>query len=221
MPPRDSDNREGKPLRKSKRPSYLAGPGGSRPLGPEETRPADEKPAKEEVRPEALEDHELLSWSVWLLPRRPLVSAAVVSVLALSIYLAYWAFPQFLFVALITGILLNRLAPYLFPVKYYLTEQKAGYKTFLASDMRPWHKLFTYHKFKDGVLLANDTRTVRGRFREGLFLYYGKDTPTEDLLAIIGSKLPTPEEAIKPKDDGEYKGGMGSALRRVRKFRGK
>lgn len=209
------------PPRKPRRPSYLSGPGGSRPLPAEEAKPAGSGAPAEEPAPQEQEDRLLHSWSVWLLPRRPLVSAVVIAVLFLSIGMAYWAMPRLLFVGLITVILINRLAPYLFPVKYQISEQRVGYKTFLAADSRPWEKFFTYHTFKDGVLLANDTRSMRGRFKEGLFMYYGKDTPVEDVLATIGSKLPSPEEAMKPKDNIEYKGGMGSALRRVRKVRGK
>ncbi|MGI6633501.1 MAG: hypothetical protein ACOX5M_10750 [Bacillota bacterium] len=208
------------PPRKSRRPTYLSGPGTPRPVPADEAKET-QGGADKETPPPPQEDRVLYSWTVWLLPRRPLVSALVVGVLLFSIYLAYWALPQLLFVGLITFILLNRLAPYLFPVKYTISEQKAGYKTFLASDSRPWGKFFTYYKFKDGVLLSNDTRTVRGRFKEGLFMYYSSDTPVDEVLAVIGSKLPEPEEAMKPKDDGQYKGGVGSALRRIRKLRDK
>lgn len=207
--------------RRPRRPSYLSGPMGPRTSPGGDARPPDDSAEKEKPVPEEVEDRELFSWSVWLLPRRPLVSAIVVCVLLLCIYLAYWALPEPLFVGLITLILINRLAPYLFPMRCFVSEQKVGYRTFLAADSRPWEKFFTYYKFNDGVLLAHDTRTVRGRFREGLFLYYGKDTPVEDVLAVIGSKLPSPKEAMKPKDDSEYRGGVGSALRRIRKLRDK
>jgi len=207
------------PPRKSRRPSYLSGPGSPPPLSQGE--PESPAPPPKESAPEPEEDRELLSWRVWLLPRRPVVSALVVAVLLFSIYLAYWALPQLLFVVLITFILLNRLAPYLFPVKYFLTEQKAGYKTFLAADSRPWERFFTYYKFHDGVLLSNDTRSVRGRLREGLFMYYGAETPVDEVLSIVASKLPSPEEAMKPKDEPDFRGGVGSALRRIRRLRGK
>jgi hypothetical protein len=143
----------------------------------------------------------------------------VVAVVLFSIYLAYWALPQILFVGLITFILLNRLAPYLFPVKYFLSEQRAGYKTFLAADSRPWERFFTYYKFPDGVLLSNDTRSIRGRLREGLFMYYGSETPVDEVLSIVASKLPAPEEAMKPKDEPQFKGGVRSAFRRIRRFK--
>jgi hypothetical protein len=209
------------PPRKSRRPSYLSGPGSPSPLTDREPKEARGVPSPEETAKEPEEDRELLSWKVWLLPRRPLVSTVVVGVILLSIYLAYWAFPQLVFVGLITLILINRLAPYLFPVRYFLSEQKAGYKTFLAADSRPWGRFFTYYKYNDGILLSNDTRSIRGRLREGLFMYYGKDTPVEEVLSIITSKLPSPEEAMKPKEDAGYKGGLSSAVRRVRRLRGK
>ncbi len=208
------------PPRKSKRPSYLSGPGAPPPPSDRDEKATGAAPP-EKGAPEPEEDRELLSWKVWLLPRRPFVSALVVAVLLVSIYLAYWAFPQIIFVGLITFILLNRLAPYLFPVKYFLSEQRAGYRTFLAADSRPWERFFTYYKFDDGVLLSNDTRSLRGRLREGLFMYYGNETPVDEVLSIIASRLPPPKEAMKPKEETEYKGGVSSALRRVRRLRGK
>ncbi len=209
------------PPRRSRRPSYLSGPGAPPPIRTSEgDSPESARPPKES-QPEPEEDRELLSWRVWLLPRRPVVSTLVVAVLLLSIYLAYWAIPQLLFVVLITFIMVNRLAPYLFPVKYFLTEQKAGYKTFLAADSRTWDRFFTYYKFPDGVLLSNDTRTLRGRLREGLFMYYGNDTPVDEVLAIVASKLPSPQEAMKPKDETEFKGGVSSAFKRVRRLKDK
>jgi hypothetical protein len=209
------------PPRKTKRPSYLSGPGAPPPLSDRDEKATGGAAPPENGTPEPEEDRELLTWRVWLLPRRPWVSAAVVAVLLVSIYLAYWAFPQLLFVALITFILLNRLAPYLFPVKYFLSEQKAGYKTFLAADSRPWERFFTYYKFNDGVLLSNDTRSLRGRVREGLFMYYGSETPVDEVLSIIASKLPSPHEAMKPGEGTDFKGGVSSALRRIRRLRGK
>jgi len=209
------------PPRKSRRPSYLSGPGSPPPLSHGDPESTGGTPPPKESPPEPEEDRELLSWRVWLLPRRPLVSAVVVVILLFSIYLAYWALPQLLFVGLITFILLNRLAPYLFPVRYFLSEQRAGYKTFLAADSRPWERFFTYYKFPDGILLSDDTRSVRGRLREGLFMYYGSETPVDEVLSIVASKLPSPEEAMKPKEEPAFKGGVGSAFRRVRRLRGK
>ena len=135
---------------------------------------------------------------------------------------AYWAFPNILFVGIITFILINRLAPYLFPVNYIFTEQTAGYSTFMAKDIRPWNRVFTYYAFPDGVLLANDVRRVRGRMREGLFMYYETGATNQDqILDVVRSKLKPPEEAMAPKAQDENKGGFGSAIRRIRKFRQK
>jgi hypothetical protein len=216
-------DKEKKERARGRRPSYLNGPVGSakNPV-PSETVEAkkDEVPPPQEA---VVEDKELLSWKVWLMPRRPAVSVAVVVTLLACIGVSYWAFPNVLFIAIITFILFNRLAPYLFPVKYTLTEQGVGYKTLMARDTRTWGKVFTYYEFPDGVLLSNDTRSVRGRLREGLFLYYETGGANKDqVLDVVKSKLKAPTEAMAPKQDGaEYKGGVGSALRRVRKIRGK
>ncbi len=216
-----SDN-EKTPRPRGRRPSYLTGPVGSARPVPASAQP--ETPDKAEAPEEqVVEDKELINWKVWLLPRRPGVSVAVIVTLLACIGIAYWAFPNVLFVGIITVILINRLAPYLFPVKFILTEQTAGYKTILARDVRPWGRIFTFYEFPDGVLLANDTRTVRGRFREGMFLYYETGATNKDqVLDIVRSKLKAPKEAMAPKTGEEgYKGGVGSALRRVKKLRGK
>ncbi len=213
-----------KPRPASRRPSYLTGPVGSvRPVPasalPEVAPKAGEARKEQE---EVKEDHELYTWKVWLFPRRPLVSAAVVVALFALIALAYWAFPNPFFVSIISVILVNRLAPYLFPVKYVLTEQTVGYRTFLARDVRNWERIFTFYDYPDGVLLANDTRTMRGRLREGLFLYYEPGgTNRDDVLNVVNAKLKTPKEAMAPKEERDYKGGVSSAFRRIRKLRGK
>lgn len=168
-------------------------------------------------------DVTLSSWKVWLLPRRPAVSAGVVAALFACIGVAYWAFPELIFVGVITLILINRLAPYLFPVKYTLTEKTVGYSTFLAKDTRNWERIFTYYTYPDGVLLSNDVRSVRGRMREGMFLYYEPGATNKDeVLQVVQSKLRSPKEALAPAEGEQpFKGGIGSALRRVRKFRDK
>ena len=209
---------------RGRRPSYLTGPVGSaKPLpasGGSEIAPGRKKEA---VREEAKPDVQLYSWKIWLLPRRPAVSAAVVIALIGCVGIAYWALPQVLFVGIISLILLNRLAPYLFPVTFVLTEETVGYKTFLARDVRQWGRIFTYYQFPDGVLLANDVRSVRGRFREGLFLYFEAGGANKDeVLRVVQSKVKSPKEAVAPASGGHaYKGGVGSALRRIRKLRGK
>jgi hypothetical protein len=218
-----SDN-EKKPGPARRRPSYLTGPAGSaRPVpasAQPETAPKAEKARKEQ---EAVkEDRELCTWKVWLLPRRPVISAAVVMALLTCVGLAYWALPQPIFVVIIGIILINRLAPYLFPVKYVLTEETAGYRTLLARDVREWRRIFTYYDCPDGVLLSNDTRTMRGRLREGLFLYYELGgTNREEVLNVVKAKLKPPKEAMAPKEGRDFKGGVGSAVRRLRKLRGK
>lgn len=214
------------------RPSYLGGPSTARRPGgqaADSSRSAGRVPEQSssgardgadkaaEQRQEAAEDKEIYSWKVWLLPRRPLVSVAVVLTLVFSIWLAYWAFPNSFFIAVISVLLINRLAPYLFPVKYVLREQTVGYTTFLARDIRPWSRFITYYKFKDGVLLSHDTRTIRGRFTEGLFLHYADDLSNKDqVLSVVESRLKPPQEALGPRDDKAYKGGIGSAFRRIR-----
>ncbi len=212
---------------KVSRPSYLGGPGsasrlsGNEPLPPEKGGTGSTAPEESSEAPK--EDVELYSWRIWLLPRRPWVSALVVGVMILSLGFAYWAFPQVIFVVVVTLILLNRLAAYLFPVRYTLTEETVGYRTILAKDVRGWNRFFTYHQFPDGVLLSHDVRSIRGRLREGLFLYYNQDGSNKDeVLKIVQAKLKPPAEAGKKEGDGtQYKGGLGSALRRIRDFRKK
>lgn len=210
---------------RSRRPSYLSGPVGSARPVPASAQPEAgpaRKPAEQAGQDKP--DVKLYSWSVWLLPRRPKVSAGVIVALLGCIGLAYWAMPQILFVGIITLILINRLAPYLFPLKYSLTEKTAGYSTFLARDVREWGRIFTYHQYPDGILLANDVRSIRGRMREGMFLYFEPNGANKDeVLKIVQAKLKPPTEALTPKegDQQPYKGGIGSAFRRVRKVRGK
>lgn len=215
-------DKEKSPRPRGRRPSYLTGPVGSAKAVPDSAQPetASKKVLQQE---EVIEDKELVSWKVWLLPRRPGISAAVIVTLLACIGVAYWAFPNVLFVAIITFILVNRLAPYLFPVKFILTEQTAGYKTVMAKDVRPWTKVFTFYEFPDGVLLSNDVRSIRGRLREGLFLYYEAGaTNKEQVLDVVRAKLKSPADALAPKaNDAGFKGGVGSALRRVKKLRGK
>jgi len=212
------------------RPSYLRGP--VVPRRPSQPAIRGEEPGEKENPPAQTlekrempqdEDKELYRWNIWLFPRRPLVSALVVGSLIVSILLAYWAFPQVLFVAVAALMLLNRLAPYLFPMECILTEKTAGYKAFLAKDIRPWNNLVTYYEFPDGVLLSHDDRSIRGRLREGLFLYYYPDKSNKDeILSIVQSKLKPPKEAFKDREekDKEHKGGIGSAIRRVRRLKG-
>ncbi|MGI6643961.1 MAG: hypothetical protein ACOX3V_08235 [Bacillota bacterium] len=204
-----------------KRPSYLGGPrpSGTEPHLPEKGENGVTTPEESPETPK--EDVELYSWRIWLLPRRPLISVVVISVMVLCLVFAYWAFPHVVFVVAVTIILLNRLAAYLFPVTYTLTEETVGYRTILAKDVRDWGRFFTYHEFPDGVLLAHDVRSIRGRLREGLFLYYNQDGSNKDqVLKVVQAKLSPPAEARKRKDDeGSYKGGLRSALRRIRDFR--
>lgn len=201
------------------RPAYLRG--ASLPAKTEAKEPA-RVPASREVSQEEApsEDRELFTWRTWQLPKRVWTSVLVIGSLAACMYFAYVAVPQLLFIAVISVILINRLAPYLFPVKNVLTEQTAGYRTFLARDIRPWENFVTYYEFPDGVLLTHDTRTVRGKFREGLFLYYGDDPANkEEIMKIVRGKLRPPKEALKPKEKEEHSGGIRSALRRIRKVR--
>lgn len=215
------------------RPSYLRGPlpkKGDVEVKSEPQEKADAGAVENSV-PQAAEekgeDVELYSWKVWLLPLRPGVSALVVASVAGCIGLAYWAFPQFFFVAVMTLILLNRLAVYLFPVKYVITEQTVGYRTFLARDIRSWDKFLTYYQFHDGVLLSHDTRTVRGRMKQGMFLYYYPDGSNKDrVLEIVSSKLAMPERAFSEKDElvkkeKKERGGIRAAIERIRNIKPK
>jgi hypothetical protein len=215
------------------RPSYLRGPLPKK--GDAEARSESENNAGKGITGESIpqaaeqekEDVELYSWKVWLLPLRPGVSTLVVASVAGCIGLAYWAFPQFFFVAVMTLILLNRLAVYLFPVKYVITEQTVGYRTFLARDIRSWDKFLTYYQFHDGVLLSHDTRTVRGRMKQGMFLYYYPDGSNKDtVLEIVSSRLTMPEQAFSEKDElvkkeKKERGGIRAAIERIRNIKPK
>ncbi len=212
-------DKEKAPRPASRRPSYLSGP-----VQAPKDPPTGAAPKTEETtQAQDVPDKELLSWKVWLLPRRPAVSAIVVVSLLACIAVAYWYVPNILFIVVITMVLINRLGPYLFPVTYTLTEQTAGYKTVGAKDVRQWSKIFTYYEFPDGVLLSNDTRGLRGRLREGLFMYYELGADNKDqVLDIVKSKLKPPAEAMAPNPDAEKeKGGIASALRRIRKLKDK
>lgn len=217
MFPNDKKGKEERSRPRALRPAYL------RRLTPSEK--GDDVELKEElhvdVKDEPKEDVELYSWKNWLLPRRPLVSALVIVSLFGSMALAYWAIPKFLFVAAITAIFLNRLAPYLFPVQFHLTEKTVGYKTFLAKDVREWNKFLAYKEYPDGVFLTHDMRTLRGRMKEGIFLYYLEDgSNKDDVLGIVESKLKPLHEALSiEEEEKEDKGGLRSAFKRIRKLR--
>lgn len=210
---------------RSRRPAYLGGrPGRSLPDAiaekPKTTASEDgikpEQPG-EDAPKQPKTDNVIYSWKVWLFKRRPLVSAVVVVTIVGSILLAYWAFPQVLFIGVITLVMLNRLAPYLFPVKYTLNERTVGYRTFLAKDIREWSDLRMYREFPDGVLLSHDMRTVRGKLKETLFLYYYEDCSNKDeVLKVVRDKVVPFVPEPKGDDDRTYKGGIRSALRRVR-----
>lgn len=188
-----------------KRPSYLEG---------SKKTVSKEKPVEQPKREK--EDREIAAWSVWLLPRRPLVAVIVVGTLFLCFGLAYWAVPSFLFLAAVMAILLNRLAAYLFPTRYFLNENTVGYRTFLGKDVRNWSQLFTYYEYPDGVLLCLDTGTVRGRMGEGLFLYYSAGNQNEDeVLSEVKKRLKPPDRAKAAKKK-QFGGGIRSAWRRVR-----
>ncbi|HHY16875.1 MAG TPA: hypothetical protein GX524_02255 [Firmicutes bacterium] len=233
MPEKDSESNVKKGLDSaSGRPSYLRGPlpqkrvdSDFREASDREAKSSTDRPEKSpaQSKGEVKEDVELYSWKIWLLPRRPLVSVLVVASVIGSVALAYWTFPQALFVAVITVILINRLAPYLFPVRYQMTEQKVGYRTFLARDVRNWDRFLTYREFHDGVLLTHDIRSVRGRMKESIFLYYHQDGSNRDeVLRVVSSKLKPPQEAFAEADMEKTKrGGLRAALERVRRLRPK
>jgi len=213
--PRESNQSGGggsAPKKSVSRPSYLGGSRSQTQSLPVETKaePVVSKPASE--------DKALYEWKIWLFPRRPMVSAIVVLVVLGSLALAYWTYPEPLFIAIIALILLNRLALYLFPVKYTIGEVTVGYETLLARDKRTWDKFFTYYQFPDGVLLAHDTRGLRGRLKEGLFLYYNRDLSNkEQILDLVKARLKPPKEAMRDDQSSPSKGGILSAWRRVRR----
>ena len=180
-------------------------------------------PVEQEQERETTEDVELYRWRNWLLPRRPLVAVFVIGSFIGCIALAYWAVPQLFFVAVISLIFLNRLAPYLFPVTFILSEERVGYRTFLARDIRPWDAFLAYKEFPDGVLLTHDIRTFRGRMKEGIFLYYYEDCSNKDeILRIVSSKLKPLDEALTSgHKQKEEKGGLRAAIRRIRRFSSK
>lgn len=231
MPQKDNDSEvRNRPGSASGRPSYLRGPlpqkkadAGSQVTDIREAKakPRGSQDSPAQAKSEAAEDVELYNWKIWLLPRRPLVSAFVVASVIGSVALAYWTLPQIFFVGVITVILLNRLAPYLFPVRYIITEQTVGYKTFLARDIRTWDRFLTYREFPDGILLTHDTRTVRGRVREGIFLYYYEDGSNKDeIFRIVSSKLKPPSEAFADADEEKKKrGGLRAAFDRIRQLK--
>jgi hypothetical protein len=127
----DTDN-EQKP--RSRRPSYLGGPAGpaKAPVAP--ARPSQVAPPKREEPPPPIEDKEILRWKVWLLPRRPWVSAAVVATVVASVGLAYWAVPNAFFVIAITLILLTVSGPSLFSRLLTSSRANGGNKTLFAPN---------------------------------------------------------------------------------------
>ncbi len=196
------------------RPSYLRG---GRPGSIEPVIATQEKPVEAVEAKTVSEDKVLCQWKIWLFPRRPTVSAVVSIVIIGSLGLAYWTYPNALFISLIALLLVNRLAMYLFPVKYTIGEETVGYVTFLAKDKRTWDQFVTYYQFPDGVLLTHDQRGFRGRLKEGLFLYYHRDLSNkEQILDLVKTKLKPPKEVAREEPDPK-KGGLLSAWRRARR----
>ncbi len=209
----DSSDNEGRGGRKGRRPAYLRGRSGALPRT--EVQKPEEPDKDEPKQPET--DDVIYSWQVWLFRRRPLVSVLVVVTVLGSLLLAYWAVPQPMFIAVLALVMLNRLGPYLFPLKYRLNERTVGFTTFFAKDIRNWSDLDRYGEFPDGVLLSRDPASVRGRLKGTLFLYYYEDGSNKDeILRVIRDKVVPLEARPKGDDDGTYKGGFKSALRRVR-----
>lgn len=197
------------------RPSYLQG---GRIGGIEPTIETKEKPVEAVEAKTVSEDKVLCQWKIWLFPRRPVVSAVVSVVIIGSLALAYWTYPNALFISLITLLLVNRLAMYLFPIKYTIGEETVGYSTFLARDKRTWDMFVTYCQFPDGVLLTHDQRGFRGRLKEGLFLYYHRDLSNKDqVLDLVQTKLKPPKEAVRELESAPKKGGLASAWSRARR----
>lgn len=206
----------------SKRPAYLRGGLWSRqePSG----SPAPESQTEKAGLPKTeTQDEVLLTWRVWLLSRNIPKSVLVMVSTAAMIFLAYWAIPQLLFVGFITLLILNRLAPYLFPMKYELREKTVSYKTYMASNTKRWDELFCYREYPDGIMLMHDPRTITGRVREGIFLYYDESPGHKDeILRIVSSKLRPLKEAVAARADGDGvspKGGLFSAISRLRRLR--
>ena len=84
------------------------------------------------------EDTELYSWSIWLYPRRPFLSAFVTITMAGVLVVSYIVFPSKIFILFGALLLFNRLSQYLFPIKYTLTEYTVGYSSLFARDKREW-----------------------------------------------------------------------------------
>lgn len=224
----DENSGAGRPRNVSRRPAYLRGgtPGRQeKDSSGDAAKSASEALQGEARRAAGAESREevLLSWRVWLLPKNPLKSLLVISSTIGMVALAYWAIPQFLFVGLICILILNRLAPYLFPMKYELTETTVSFKTYMASNKKQWSELFCYREFPDGVMLMHDPRKVTGRVREGIFLYYDDRLEHKDeILKIVSSRLRPLKEAIAAqpgKDKVTPKGGLFSAISRIRRLK--
>ena len=221
----------GRPGDVSRRPAYLRGTGEQREhpgTSPKVEKNSEEATKEAGQRGAVLveeKDEVLLTWRVWLLPRNPLKSAVVVFSLAGVIALAYWAVPSWIFVLLIAMLLLNRLAPYIFPVKYELTDATVSFKTYLASNTKMWKQLFCYREYPDGVMLMHDPRTVTGRMREGIFLSYDEELVHKDeILRIVSSKLKPVREALSGRPEATTinpRGGLFSAISRIRRLRRK
>lgn len=221
---------EGRSSNVSRRPTYLRGMAVRRDV--ETSRGAKE--AVNETGKEAgqvagdqvdAKDEILLSWRVWLLPRSPLKSLLVISSVVGMIALSYWAVPQWVFTILIAILVLNRLGPYIFPMKYELKDVTVSFKTYLASNTKQWNELFCYREYPDGVMLMHDPRTITGRMREGIFLYYDEKLEHKDeILRIVSSKLKPAREALSgqpQRAEISYRGGLLSAISRIRRLRQK
>lgn len=222
---------EGRSRNVSRRPSYLRSAGIRRQdlEAPQETEKAPDESGKKgcqaAVGQVEAKDEILLSWRVWLLPRNPLKSVLVVSSLIGMIALAYWAVPQWVFTILIAILVLNRVGPYIFPMKYELKDATVSFKTYLASNTKQWNELFCYQEYPDGIMLMHDPRTITGRMREGIFLYYDEKLEHKDeILRIVSSKLKPAREALSGKPQRaeiSYRGGLLSAISRVRRLKQK
>ncbi len=222
---------EGRSRNVSRRPAYLRGAGTRREdlEAPRETEKAPDESGRKACQAAVdqvdAKDEILLSWRVWLLPRNPLKSVLVVSSLIGMVALAYWAVPQWVFTILIAILVLNRIGPYIFPMKYELKDATVSFRTYLASNTKQWNELFCYHEYPDGIMLMHDPRTITGRMREGIFLYYDEKLEHKDeILRIVSSKLRPAKEALSGRPqtaEVSSRGGLLGAISRVRRLRQK
>jgi hypothetical protein len=131
----------------------------------------------------------LLTWSVWRLRDKPLMSAAVIAGLGLLLYtLQSWT-GSLGTAAVLTLLVVISLAQFLFPITYTLSENGLHVRNLpITNDYKRWSRFGIWRAHSDAVQIAPVVVGARARFNRGMLVYFGTTDP-ERVKGIIREKV--------------------------------